>query len=80
MLERNCRELENVTLIRAAWDESGKLPIENPGAATWAFQVSDQYCGAGSAARVPAITIMEILELLGVDHIGLLNVTSKVLS
>ena len=74
MLKRNCQGLTNVTLIQAAlWPENCELRIGNPNAAAWAFTISDRFCGPNSSPAVSAITIIDILQRLNIDHIDLLK-------
>jgi FkbM family methyltransferase len=74
MLKKNCREMSNVTLLKAAlWHDNKNVRIANPGADAWAFTVTDQTSQAGNMGAVSTITITDILGRMNVDQIDLLK-------
>jgi len=69
MLKQNVASLPNIVPIHGAlWSEGGKLAIADPGAQTWAFQVTESAEG-----DIPAFTIDDILAMSGQTEIGLLK-------
>jgi FkbM family methyltransferase len=72
MLQRNCAQLPNVTLLQAAlWPKPGRLIISDHYHQAWAYSVkepTDQ-----TVADVRAISVNDIFGKLGVDRIDLLK-------
>lgn len=74
ILCRNCGNLPNVSLIKAAlWPYHGPLTIQNSNVQKWAFSVVEKDGLDGGEGSVAAITIPEILRQLSVDKIDLLK-------
>jgi len=72
MLERNCAGLPNVTLIHAAlWPDKRPLMIEDPTSEAWTMAVTDR--GLDAAPSVPAVTVEDVLERVGLERIDLLK-------
>jgi FkbM family methyltransferase len=69
MLKQNVAGFPNIVPIHGAiWSHGGKLAIADPGAQTWAFQVTESAKG-----EIPAYTIDDILAMSGHAEIGLLK-------
>lgn len=69
MLKRNVAGFPDIVPIHGAiWSHGGKLAITDPGAQTWAFQVTESAKG-----DIPAYTIDDILAMSGHAEIGLLK-------
>lgn len=74
MLRRNCGDLPNTTLIKAAlWPTNSDLMITDPAAEAWMFAVADRSTG-GLGEAVQGITIETILERTGANRIDLLKI------
>jgi FkbM family methyltransferase len=74
LLERNCRHLENVTLIQAAlWPQPEGLMIADQSVEKWAYRVTNEAGRDPCAATVPSITIPKLLERFQIDDIDLLK-------
>jgi FkbM family methyltransferase len=74
MLRRNCGNLANAVLIQGAiWPTKCSLTIENSAVDSWEFRVSER-SSVGGGDEVSAITIPDILDLIGAKRIDLLKV------
>jgi len=74
MLSRNCRDLPNVTLIKAAlWSQTSDLTLHNKGTGAWRVYVTDEHSEFDGAAVVSGITIPEILRCIKCDRVDLLK-------
>lgn len=77
LLERNVRQYDNVTPIRAAlWSTNTTIDLIDPGMGHWGFQVID--AGQASAAeridKVVGITVDEFMNNHKIDHIDVLKI------
>jgi FkbM family methyltransferase len=73
LLEKNTKPHANITPIKAAlWNCCGEVSLVDPGQGPWSFQTRDQTKDA--VARVPAITVDEILHKFGASSVDILKV------
>jgi len=69
MLKRNVAGFSNIVPVHGAvWSHGGQLAITDPGAQSWAFQVTE-----GAKREIPAYTVGDILAMSGQTEIGLLK-------
>lgn len=74
LLEQNCRNLPNITLMQAAlWPEQCSLTISDCSAEKYAFRVTNQFPAGSNIKRIAGITIGDILQQSDAPRIDLLK-------
>jgi FkbM family methyltransferase len=73
MLSANLERLDNIVRVNAAvWDTSARVRIANPGTNPTGLYVQEP--GEIQGVDVSALTVPEIMEMAGTDHIDILKI------
>lgn len=75
ILERNVSAYRNIVpLRRALWCQSGTIALVDPGKSDYSYRVRDVSPAAPQRETVPATTLSELMDEMGIEKVDLLKV------